>query len=164
MTRNQRRKRTSRQLPKYLKKAQEYRDFDHKKQHEALRQTGDWCEELLVTLTSRPGKPRRSPEWYWRTHRRLLREYNKFRPGEVVKYNICANRGESGKGIASAHLIYENDGCPDLDIFDALWAKEGIRQRITNAGGEATKYFAKNQTEPSRVDEHWAHKEPVRIP
>ncbi len=87
-----------------------YRDSDHQKHHESLEATGDWCESVLVTLTNRPGAPVYVPEWLLKVWRRVLRRYDKKRPGETVPYHITANRGELGQEQASLPAKHVSQG------------------------------------------------------
>jgi hypothetical protein len=136
-----------------------YRDPDHQKHHESLEVTGNWCESVLVTLTNRPGAPVYAPMWLLKVWRRILRRYDKKRPGETVPYHITANRGESGREQASAHVIFEEEPFPDLTLLQELWEKEtGGGFEITTAGHRASLYQSKNATEPDAIEEDYRSK------
>ena len=136
-----------------------YRDPDHQKHHESLEATGNWCESVLVTLTNRPGAPVYVAEWLLKVWRRILRRYDKKRPGETVPYHITANRGELGQEQASAHVIFEEESFPDLTLLQELWEKEtGGDFEITTAGDRASLYQSKNATEPDAVEEDYRFK------
>jgi hypothetical protein len=134
----------------------EYRDSEHQEHHESLVSVGDWCESILVTLTNRPGVPVYAPVCLIQSWRGLLPRYNEKRPGETVPYHITANRGESGREQASAHVIFENESFPDLTILQGLWEREtGGSFVVTNAGGRASLYLSKNATEPDAIEENY---------
>ena len=66
----------------------------------------------------------------------------------IVVYHIVANNGKSGHEQASAHVAFE-EPLPDLDLLMRIFEANrfGIAE-ITDAGGEVTKYMAKNLVEP----------------
>jgi hypothetical protein len=136
-----------------------YRDSGHQKHHESLKVTGDWCESVLVTLTNRPGEPVYAPMLLLKAWRRILRRYDKKRPGETVPYHITANRGESGREQASAHVIFEEEPFPDLTLLEELWKQEtGGDFEITTAGHRVSLYQSKNATEPDAIEEDYRAK------
>jgi len=131
-----------------------HRDSAHERDHKTLQACGNWAERVLVTLTVLFEVY--DPLWFLRAWRRTLRRYYELRPEETVKYNITANRGESGRERASAHVIFDEDGFPDLDVLERCWEAE-IRGNfvVTSGGGRASLYQSKNATEPEAVEEQW---------
>jgi hypothetical protein len=145
------------------KRPLEYRDSEHRRHHESLVSASDWCETILGTLTNPPGVPVYAPLCLLQSWRRVLPRYNERRPGESVPYNLTANRGESGREQASAHVIFENESFPDLTILQELWEREtGGSFVITSAGGRASLYQSKNATEPGAIEEDYRFKK--RLP
>ncbi len=129
-------------------KGRSYVNFDHEKVHKRLLSEGDWCESVMLTLTSRPDHPHWQPSYFhsdvWIQTLRLYYEKTK----SIVSYTIVANNGKSGNAQASAHVMFE-EPLPDLDLLMRLFEANrfGIA-KITDAGGEVTKYIAKNLCEP----------------
>jgi hypothetical protein len=138
----------SRGFQKPKNKGRNYTNFDHEKTHNRLLAEGDWCESVMLTLTSRPGNPHWQPSYFhsdvWIKTLRMYYE----RTQSIVHYFIVANNGRSGNEQASAHIMFE-EPLPDLDLLMRLFEANrfGIA-KITDAGGEVTKYIAKNLCEP----------------
>ena len=129
-------------------KGRSYLNIDHEKAHKRLLAEGDWCETVMLTLTSRPGNPHWQPSYFhsdvWIQTLRMYYEKTK----SIVHYFIVANNGRSGNEQASAHIMFE-EPLPDLDLLMRIFEANrfGIA-KITDAGGEVTKYIAKNLCEP----------------
>ena len=66
---------------------------------------------------------------------------------EIVSYHFVANNGKAGKEQASAHIMFE-EPLPDLDLIKRIWESNRFGlAKLTDAGGEVSKYIAKNIVE-----------------
>ena len=66
----------------------------------------------------------------------------------IVSYFIVANNGKSGYEQASAHVMFE-EPLPDMDLLIRIFeANRYGKAKVTDAGGEVSKYIAKNLCEP----------------
>ncbi len=140
--------RRSRGFQKPKNKGRSYTNFDHEKAHNRLLAGGDWCESVMLTLTSRPAHPHWQPSYFhsdvWIQTLRVYYEQTKT----IVSYFIVATNGKSGNEQASAHVMFE-EPLPDLDLLMRIFeANRFGLTRVTDAGGEVTKYIAKNLCEP----------------
>jgi hypothetical protein len=138
----------SRGFQKPKNKGRSYTNIDHEKTHRRLLAEGDWCESVMLTLTSRPAHPHWQPSYFhsdvWIKTLRLYYERTK----SIVSYTIVANNGKSGNSEASAHVMFE-EPLPDLDLLMRIFeANRFGLAKVTNAGGEVSKYMAKNLIEP----------------
>jgi hypothetical protein len=129
-------------------KGRSYVNFDHKKAHDRLLAAGDWCESVMLTLTSRPNDPHWQASYFhsdvWIETLRMYYKETKT----IVRYHIVANNGKSGNEQASAHVMFE-EPLPDFDLLMRIFEANrfGIA-KLTDAGGEVSKYIAKNLCEP----------------
>jgi hypothetical protein len=125
--------------------------------HDWLNDEGAWDTRILITLGSAPEHPR-SPMWFLERWRRVLTGYWREKHN-TVRYLIVANRGPSGTGRGSAHVIFE-EPLPDLKLLARLWRRHGI-WHLSDDGDNAVAYVAKNCAEPDPDIEHWGN--PVTI-
>ena len=102
----------------------------------------------MLTLTSRPGDPHwQSSYFHSDVWIETLRTYYGMTK-QIVSYHIVANNGRSGNEQASAHIMFE-EPLPDMDLLKRIFeANRYGSARLTDAGGEVSKYMAKNAGEP----------------
>jgi len=129
-------------------KGRTYTNIDHQKEHNRLLAAGDWCESVMLTLTSRPGHHPMQPSYFHSdTWIKTLRMYYE-QTNTIVSYFIVANNGKSGNEQASAHVMFE-EPLPDMALLMRIFeANRFGKARVTDAGGEVSKYIAKNLVEP----------------
>ena len=146
-------KRTGYKAPKSINLGSE----EAKQAHKEIEATGDWDEGTLLTFISPPGVPR-SERWWKAKLKELLKLYYDER-GEIVRYHITLNRGESGREDRSAHMICEPP-LPDYEFLDFLWEARLKNGRdgcwITSPPG-VKKYQANNQVQPGALWFHWTY-------
>jgi hypothetical protein len=125
-----------------------YTSNEHKEAEQRLLAAGDWCQEVLLTLS--PRAKRYDPEWIVDIFTDALRTYyNQTR--KIVNYHFVSNRGRSGRGQCSAHVVFE-EPLPDLEFLERCLVAGGLKTKVTTAGEAAVFYMAENIAQPDSLE------------
>lgn len=122
---------------------------EHEKADKRLREAGDWCEVVLLTLS--PRAKRYDAQWPIDMFIEALRMYYGAKK-ELVNYHIVSNRGRSGRGQCSAHVVFE-EPLPDIELLERYLHALDVKTKVTSAGEEAVFYMSENIAQPDAIEQ-----------